>query len=91
MKMRDTARKNNDQINTELGLNFTSQTAIHAFKKLFQDMDDQREYTLLSGHDYTIADIRSIFDQDDIFPNVPLWDDFTFLRTWFDKIRDRDA
>ena len=95
MKMRDTTRKNNDQINTELGLNSPLlKPAIHAFKKLFQDMDDQLANTpWLSGPDYTIADISLVvyLTRMTSFQMSPLWDDFTFLRTWFDKIRDRDA
>ena len=94
-KMRDATRKNNDQINIELGLDSPLlKPSIHAFKKLFKDMDDQLSETKwLSGNDYSIADISLVvyLTRMSSFQMAPLWHDFSNLNGWFENIKARDA
>ena len=93
--MRDTTRKNNDQINIELGLDSPLlKPSIDAFKKLFRDMNDQLSETpWLSGKDYSIADISLVvyLTRMSSFQMAPLWHDFSYLQSWFEKIKARDA
>ena len=94
-KMRDATRKNNDQINIELGLESPLlKPAINAFKKLFNDMNNQLSITpWLSGKDYSIADISLVvyLTRMSSFQMAPLWQDLSHLVNWFEKIKARDA
>ena len=82
-KMRDTTRKNNDQINTELGLDSPLlKPSIQAFKQLFTDMDRQLSETpWLSGKDYSIADISLVvyLTRMSSFQMAPLWSELCNL------------
>ena len=94
-KMRDETRKNNDQINTELGLESPLlKPSVIAFKKLFKDMNEQLSKTpWLAGENYSIADISLVvyLTRMTSFQMAPLWKDFTYLQNWFEKIKARDA
>ena len=94
-KMRDTTRKNNDQINTELGLDSPLlKPAIYEFKKLFTEMNTQLSITpWLAGKEYSIADISLVvyLTRMASFQMAPLWRDCSYLVAWFEKIKAREA
>ena len=94
-KMRDQTRKNNDQINIELGLDSPLlKPSLNTFRRLFEEMDKQLALTpWLSGDDYSIADISLVvyLTRMTSFQMAPLWQNLNHLRAWFDKIKARSA
>ena len=57
-------------------------------------MDDQLSETpWLSGKDYSIADISLVvyLTRMTSFQMAPLWHDFSYLKSWFEKIKAREA
>ena len=57
-------------------------------------MNDQLSETpWLSGEDYSIADISLVvyLTRMSSFQMAPLWQDFSYLQSWFEKIKGRDA
>lgn len=94
-KMRDGVRKNNDKINTELGLDSPLLApSIHAFKRLFLEMDEHLQSNdWLAGSNYSLADISLVVYLTRLgsFQMSPLWSDLRALNNWFDKIQGRPA
>ena len=94
-KMRDSVRKNNDKINTEMGLDSPLLVpSIHAFKKLFSEMEEQlQSYDWLAGNSYSLADISLVVYLTRLgsFQMKPLWSDMKALNKWFEKIVARPA
>ncbi|MEZ7813984.1 MAG: glutathione S-transferase family protein [Paracoccaceae bacterium] len=91
--MRDTVRKNNDQINIQMGLGSPLlKDSLHAFKKLFYEMDVQlKENTWLAGQVFSLADVSLAvyLTRLSSFQMSPLWADLTHLRAWFESIEQR--
>jgi len=94
-KMRDGVRKNNDKINTEMGLESPLLLpSIQAFKHLFSDMNKHLQmHSWLAGENYSLADISLVVYLTRLgsFQMAPLWSEMTALNNWFDKIAVRPA
>ena len=94
-KMRDGVRKNNDKINTEMGLDSPLLApSIHAFKQLFAEMDEHlQSYDWLAGNSYSLADISLVVYLTRLgsFQMAPLWSDMISLNKWFEKIVARPS
>jgi len=94
-KMKDTVRKNNDQINIEFGLDSPLLCpAIGQFKKLFTEMDIHlKSHEWLVKDNYSIADIALVvyLARLESFMMAPLWNDLEYLKNWYQKISNRPA
>ena len=94
-QMRDPVRKNNDQINTEMGLDSPLLSpSLLAFKNLFYEMNAHLETnSWLAGETYSLADIALVvyLTRMSSFQMSPLWKDLNYLCGWFDKIQNRAA
>lgn len=93
--MKDTVRRDNDQVNIEMGLESPLLPgALKTFRGLFEDMDAR-----LSGHDwlagegYSLADIALVvyLRRMESFMMAPLWAHLEHLCEWYDRIAARPA
>ena len=93
--MRDLTRRDNDQINIEMGLGSPLlPSALKTFRGLFEDMDARlAENEWLAGDRYSLADIALCvyLRRMDSFQMAPLWQHMTSLTGWFDRIAARPA
>lgn len=94
-KMRDGVRKNNDRINTEMGLDSPLLLpSIRAFKQLFLEMNMRlQKHNWLAGESYSLADISLVvyLTRLSSFQMAPLWSELAALNNWFNKIIERPA
>jgi len=93
--MRDLVRRDNDQINTEMGLESPLLPgALKTFRTLFSDMNER-----LAGHDWLAGDAYSLADialvvylrRMESFQMAPLWQEMTHLNEWYGRISARPA
>ena len=94
-QMRDPVRKNNDQINIEMGLESPLlPPSLLAFKNLFREMDAHlKTNSWLAGETYSLADISLVvyLTRMSSFEMAPLWKELKYLCAWFNKIQNRGA
>lgn len=94
-EMRDSVRKNNDQINIEMGLESPLlPPSLLAFKTLFHEMNTHLETNKwLAGETYSLADVALVvyLTRMSSFQMAPLWKDLKYLCAWFDEIQSRQA
>lgn len=93
--MRDTVRRDNDQVNIEMGLQSPLlPDALKTFRGLFSDMNARLEDNdWLAGEAYSLADIALVvyLRRMESFMMAPLWQNMTHLTEWYDRIRTRPA
>ena len=93
--MRDLVRRDNDQVNIELGLDSPLlPAALGRFRVLFEEMNDRLARNgWLAGDSYSLADIALVvyLRRMESFMMAPLWDHMTYLNDWYARIAARPA
>lgn len=93
--MKDLVRRDNDQINTEMGLESPLlPRALKTFRGLFSDMNARLEtHDWLAGDAYSLADIALVvyLRRMESFQMAPLWQEMTHLNDWYARIAARPA
>lgn len=93
--MRDHVRRDNDQVNIEMGLSSPLLPgALSTFRGLFEDMDARlSDHDWLAGDSYSLADIALVvyLRRMESFMMAPLWEHMKSLNEWYARIAARPA
>ncbi len=93
--MRDTVRRDNDQVNISMGLESPLLPgALKTFRGLFEDMNASlTDNDWLAGKTYSLADIALVvyLRRMESFMMAPLWAEMQPLNDWYRRIASRPA
>lgn len=93
--MRDLVRRDNDQVNIEMGLDSPLLPgALKTFRRLFEEMDARiAQDGWLAGGAYSLADIALVvyLRRMESFQMAPLWRHLEALNDWYARIAARPA